>query len=56
MTELSDALTRRSMPENWPTNPAILRRVLNSAERSLAKDGIEISFSRGKERLVALKG
>ena len=39
---------------DWPGNPIALSKRLNALAASLATQGIDIQFSRGKERLITL--
>lgn len=52
MTEFSRAITtgmKRRVPANWPKNPSIMRRYLNTVATSLRKEGIRVQFGRGTD-------
>lgn len=54
MTQLSRAITsgiRRAVPLDWPTNPSILRRVVNTVAYSLRKEGVRVKFERSTDHM-----
>jgi hypothetical protein len=54
MTELALAITtglRRAVPAGFPTSPSVLRRVLNTVVRPLARAGVNVSFGRTTDHM-----
>lgn len=51
MTELGRAITGRSVPRNWPTNPSILRRVINTVAYGLRREGVRVKFERATDHM-----
>jgi hypothetical protein len=54
MTQLNQAITtgiRRSVPQNWPGSPSVLRRFVNSIVPSLRREGVEVQFGRTTDHM-----
>lgn len=54
MTELNQALrsiTRKSVPENWPKSPSVMRRVVDKVVYSLRRSGIKVNFTRTPDHM-----
>ena len=52
ITEFSRAITtglHRRVPANWPKNPSIMRRYINTVATNLRKEGIRVQFGRGTD-------
>jgi hypothetical protein len=54
MTELTRALenvSRKTTPENWPTSPSVMRKVINNAVYSIRRSGVRVKFTRTTDHM-----
>jgi hypothetical protein len=54
MTELDTALrsvSRRTTPQNWPSGPSVMRKVVNTVVNSLRRSGVKVQFSRTTDHM-----
>jgi hypothetical protein len=53
MTDLNRAITsgRKTTPENWPSSPSVLRRVVNRVVPRLRRLGVSVRFGRTSDHM-----
>lgn len=53
MTDLNRAITsgRKTIPENWPSSPSVLRRVVNRVVPRLRRLGVSVRFGRTTDHM-----